>query len=101
MQSQPEHPVRVHNPGFDADGRGLLLEEVNFKWLLAGLGWWIDMSRFHTEASYATRFLELAKASDSIALRDSAAFLQRQNNTSCNSSETTVEACLLISQGQP
>jgi hypothetical protein len=53
-----------------------MLDEVNFKWLLAGLGWWIDMSRFHCDHSYATRFLELAEASDSPALRDCAASLQ-------------------------
>jgi hypothetical protein len=94
MQSQTEHPVPVYIPGFDADGRGLLLEEVNFKWLLAGFGWWIDMSRFHSEASYATRFLELAKTSDCIALRDSAVFLQRQKDISSNSFETTMGACL-------
>ena len=59
MQSQTEHPVPAYIPGFDADGRGLLLEEVNFKWLLAGLGWWIDMSRFHSEA-YGQRLLVIA-----------------------------------------
>jgi hypothetical protein len=82
MQSQTERPAWVGLSGFEADERDLLLEEVNFKWLLAGLGWWIDMARFRSEASYATRFLDLANTSDCIALRASAAALQRQNDLS-------------------
>ena len=91
MQSQTERPARVDMSGPEADQRGLLLEEVNFKWLLAGLGWWIDMSRFRSEAPYATRFLELARASDSIALRASAASLQQKNVMSCDWSEATMD----------
>jgi len=78
MQSQTERPKQANISGANANRRGLILEEVKFKWLLAGLGWWIDMSRFHSEASYATHFLELAEASDSIALQESAASLQKQ-----------------------
>jgi hypothetical protein len=66
-----------------SDGRVLLLEEVNFKWLLAGLGWWIDMTRFHHDIPYATHFLALAETSNSLALRDSAASLQSHNEMTC------------------
>jgi hypothetical protein len=83
MFSQSERAAAVTITDPPSDGRGLLLEEVNFKWLLAGLGWWIDMTRFHTDIPYATHFLELAKASDSSALRDCAASLQSQNEMVC------------------
>lgn len=58
------------------DERGLLLEEVNFKWLMAGLGWWVDMSLFHSDSSYATHYLKLAEASESLELRKSATLLK-------------------------
>lgn len=79
MQGQTEHAAQIGNAASVSDERRLLLEEVNFKWLLAGLGYWIDMSRFHSDSSYASRFMELAEASDSVALRECAATLQSEN----------------------
>jgi hypothetical protein len=76
MPTQSVLAQMVNISATQLDERGLLLEEVNFKWLLAGLGWWIDMSRFQCDPSYATRFLELAEASDSPELRDCAVSLQ-------------------------
>lgn len=63
---------------FHSDNRHVLLDEVNFKWLLSGLGLWIDMVRFHSETGYANHFLTLAEVSDSPALRHSAASLRSQ-----------------------
>lgn len=60
------------------DERGLMLEEVNFKWLMAGVGWWVDMSRFRSDPLYANYYLNLAKTSDSIELRSCAGQLQQQ-----------------------
>jgi hypothetical protein len=77
MQGQAERAQLIHSDPL-ADERRLLLDEVQFKWLLAGMGYWIDMSRFHSDLSYASRFMELATASDSSALRDCAASLQTQ-----------------------
>jgi hypothetical protein len=54
-----------------------LLAEVDFKWLMAGQGWWIDPARFHQDPSYAGHFLQLAMDSPSSALRDCAASLMR------------------------
>jgi len=78
MQNHTNRPSLASTLHHRADERGLLLEEVNFKWLLAGLGVWIDMSRFRSDPSYSSRFLELAEASDSHALRACAASLQRK-----------------------
>ncbi len=58
--------------------RFALLDEVNFKWLMAGLGLWIDMERFRLDACYANHFLELAEATESRALRNCAASLRGQ-----------------------
>ena len=81
MQSQTEHPAQADASAPRADERVLMLEEVNFKWLLAGMGLWIDMARFHNDPVYATRFLALAEASDSPALRKCAASLQGKTET--------------------
>ncbi len=83
MPIQKEHPTLANSLVERANARVLMLNEVNFKWLLAGLGWWIDMPRFHCDPSYATRFLELAEASDSAALRDCAASLQSHSDLTC------------------
>lgn len=83
MQSQTEHPAQAESSAPLADERVLLLEEVNFKWLLAGMGLWIDMSRFHNDPSYAARFLALAEASGSPALRNCAASLHSKKETTC------------------
>lgn len=58
------------------DERGLLLEEVNFKWLMAGLGWWVDMSRFRVDRVYAAHYLKLASESESAELRNCATLLE-------------------------
>ncbi|MDI1244749.1 MAG: hypothetical protein PSV24_05030 [Rhodoferax sp.] len=81
MRIQTEHPAQAS--ALPADERVLLLEEVNLKWLLAGMGLWIDMSRFHNEPSYAARFLALAEASNSPALRKCAASLQGIQESTC------------------
>lgn len=61
-----------------ADARVSLLTDVDFKWLMAGQGWWIDTTRLHCDASYAAGLLRLALASPSFALRECAAALQTQ-----------------------
>lgn len=65
-------------PAADAgtDERLVLLEEVDFKWLMAGQGWWIDTWRLHTDASYASHLLQLVEQTPSAALRTCAAHLQ-------------------------
>jgi hypothetical protein len=83
MEGQTEHSAQANASVPEADERLLLLEEVNFKWLLAGMGLWIDMVRFHNDPVYAARFLALAEASDSPALRQCAASLQSKKETTC------------------
>ncbi len=83
MQGQTEHRETADSSAPQADERILLLEEVNFKWLLAGMGLWIDMVRFHSDPAYAAHFLAVAEASASLALRSCAASLQGKNETTC------------------
>lgn len=52
-----------------------LLAEVDFKWLLAGQGHWIDLARFRCDSVYAAGLIALALASNSSALRECAALL--------------------------
>ncbi len=53
-----------------------LLAEVDFKWLMAGHGWHVDMTRFAEDSAYAARRLDWAKHSNSQALRTCADALQ-------------------------
>jgi hypothetical protein len=60
----------------DADDR--LLAMVDFKWLMAGLGWRIDLSRLCRDADYLGDCARLGLATDSPWLRRrSAELLQR------------------------
>lgn len=62
----------------NADVPSLLLTEVDFKWLMAGQGWWINLQRLHCEPSYAADILRSALASPCAAVRECAALLQAQ-----------------------
>ncbi len=46
-----------------------LLAEVDFKWLMAGHGWHVDMVRFGKDTNYTDQMLDWAKNSKSQALR--------------------------------
>jgi hypothetical protein len=80
MQNQTEQSTLVKKEVTMLDERAVLLEEVNFKWLMAGLGWWVNMSLFNSDTAYASRYLKLAKASESIELRNCAAILELKNS---------------------
>src|SRR5450830_98680 len=61
-----------------------LLAEVDFKWLMAGQGHWIDLARFRSDSSYAAGLIRLALASKSFALRECAALLKTHRKGSMN-----------------
>lgn len=46
-----------------------LLNLVSFKWLMAGRGWWIDLSRLRKDASYASECAQRGLDSGSELLR--------------------------------
>ena len=78
MQVQTEQVKLIDEAVRRVDERISLLAEVDFKWLMAGQGWWIDTNRFHGDPVYAASLLRLAMASPSFALRDCAASLRAQ-----------------------
>lgn len=53
-----------------------LLLEVDFKWLMAGQGCWVDPDRLHADPLYASGCLKAAINSPCDALRRCARFLQ-------------------------
>ena len=65
-------------PGPAVDMRAALIAEVDFKWLMAGHGWDIDMARLGVDPVYAAKLVDWAMRSDSPALRESAAKLLAQ-----------------------
>ena len=66
------------DPFGSPDARALLLTEVDFKWLMAGQGWWVNTPRFHADPAYAAKLVGLALASSCVALRDCARSLRAQ-----------------------
>ena len=45
------------------------LDLVDFKWLMAGLGWWVDLSRLQRDVAYAGECLKRGLSSGSELLR--------------------------------
>jgi hypothetical protein len=50
-------------------GDGAFLKLVDFKWLMAGLGWWVDLSRLQRDKRYAGECVQHALTSGSELLR--------------------------------
>lgn len=42
---------------------------VAFKWLMAGMGWWVDLSRLQSDKAYMDECLQRALTSDSELLQ--------------------------------
>jgi len=78
LQSQAKPCPAVIDVARRSDSRVSLLAEVDFKWLMAGQGWWIDPTRFHCDPSYAAGLIRFALASQLLALRASAMSMQTQ-----------------------
>ena len=57
------HPALENRPEVD------LLTEVDFKWLMAGQGCWVDSARIHIDPVYAMKCLQHASNSACDALR--------------------------------
>lgn len=66
------------------DERLQMLEEVDFKWLMAGQGWWIDAQRLHDDRSYASQWLERARQIDLQPLQQCAQLLQKSSQMACH-----------------
>ena len=91
MQSHTERPTQVNAEAGLVDERCLLLEEVNFKWLMVGMKCWIDLSLFRSDPTYAAYYLKLAEESDSLALRKYAAVLKTHYGITCRQSPRSQE----------
>lgn len=77
--SAPGNVARqVDTPRLNIDTPGVLLAQVDFKWLMAGQGWQVDMARLGDDPVYTARLLAWALQSNSNALRHCAAMLQAQ-----------------------
>lgn len=50
-------------------GNDAFLNLVDFKWLMAGVGWWVNLSRLQSDKNYIDACLQRALRSDSELLR--------------------------------
>jgi len=55
-----------------------LLTEVDFKWLMAGQGWWVDLERIKNDPVYASACIQSALLSDCDPLRHCAVSLRHE-----------------------
>ncbi len=76
MQLSSEPGSLAPRHAFGADPRALLLTEVDFKWLMAGQGCWVNTRRFHADPAYAADLLRVAATSPCAALRECALALR-------------------------
>ncbi|MCW7538684.1 hypothetical protein OOT46_12605 [Aquabacterium sp. A7-Y] len=53
-----------------------LLQLVDFKWMMAGQGWWVDLTRLQRDSAYAVGCLRSALSSNCHPLRRCATDLQ-------------------------
>lgn len=54
--------------GNEVRAGGTFVDLVDFKWLMAGLGWWVDLSRVRRDPAYAGECVRRGLASDSTLL---------------------------------
>ena len=54
-----------------------LLAMVDFKWLMAGLGWRVDLARMRRDAAYLGEWVQRGLASESALLRERSVDLLR------------------------
>ena len=57
----------THTQGLEVNDAFLNL--VDFKWLMAGVGWWVNLSRLQSDKDYIDACLQRALRSDSELLR--------------------------------
>ena len=57
-------------PTSGLEGNGAFLNLVDFKWLMAGVGWWVDLSRLQSDGAYVEECLQRALGTDSALLRN-------------------------------
>jgi hypothetical protein len=63
--------------------RNDMLMEIDFKWLMAGIGCWIDSERLKTDPAYASANLQRALQSDCGPLRRCANDLKNELEGIC------------------
>jgi len=80
MKNQPEYKTHDEEMASNARFDETLLTEVDFKWLMAGQGWWVDTARLDTDPFYAAELIRFATKSQSFALRECAQSLHARLN---------------------
>jgi len=53
----------------DPEGSNYFVRLVAFKWLMAGIGWWVDLPRLQRDKAYMDACLQRALTSDSALLQ--------------------------------
>lgn len=75
------------------EGNDIFLNLVDFKWLMAGVGWRVDLSRLQSDMAYIDQCLQRALRSDSALLRERSVELLglRRSTDACCDADTPSE----------
>ncbi|MBT2304682.1 hypothetical protein J7E70_30130 [Variovorax paradoxus] len=86
----------------ELEGDDFFLNLVDFKWLMAGVGWWVDLSRLRSDRAYVNECLQRALRSDSELLRKRSVELLglRRNSDAYRSNCEAVIACAFVDSAQ-
>ena len=64
----------MHEQAMEQDDT--FLDLVDFKWLMAGVGWWVELSRLQRDTAYAGEWVRLGLQCDSDLVRRRSVDLQ-------------------------
>ncbi|QDL52709.1 hypothetical protein [Rhodoferax aquaticus] len=78
LRTAPDSTAHTAPQPADGEHCDTVLRETDLKWLLTGLGWWIDANRLHSDANYARTVVHTAMQSGSDIVRQSAVLLHMQ-----------------------
>ena len=66
------------------EGSDRFLNLVDFKWLMAGVGWWVNLSRLQSDKAYVDECLQRAMTTDSELLQKRSVEMLGLSDTQCD-----------------
>ena len=67
-----------------SEGSDRFLNLVDFKWLMAGMGWWVNLSRLQSDKAYIDECLQRAMTTDSDLLQRRSVEMLGLSNAQCD-----------------
>jgi hypothetical protein len=78
------------------EGSDRFLNLVDFKWLMAGIGWWVNLSRLQSDKAYLDECLQRAMTSDSELLRKRSVAMLGLSDAPCDKAMSSTSIGLAL-----